>query len=294
MHAPARPDPLLGLAVLVGSAFLVVSCLAVRGTPGGRHAVNAPASADPGGTSTAGLAQTVLFRQGWTRRSGGSFGLGNLEVLHDPSGPFPTFLRVHYPAGSASPTVTKSHDAPVGGAQLYLYRNGLAPTDAADLRYDVRFPVGFDFVKGGKLPGLFGGRVNNGRHIPDGTNGLSTRYMWRAGGDGEVYAYLPTSKAHGTSLGRGNWRFTPGTWHRIEQRVELNHPSKADGRVQVWFDGRQVLDQRGLEFRTVAELQIDGLFFSTFFGGSDPSWASPAATHVDFADFDLHDVPRSN
>jgi hypothetical protein len=294
VHAPSRPDPLVGLAVLVGSAFLVVACLAVRGTPGGRHPVTSPASPDPGGTSTAGLAQTVLFGQGWTRRTGGSFGLGNIEVVHDPSGPFPTFLRVHYPAGSASPTVTVNHRAPVGGAQLYLYRRGIAPTDAADLRYDVRFPVGFDFVKGGKLPGLFGGRVNNGRHIPDGTNGLSTRYMWRAGGDGEVYAYLPTSKEHGTSLGRGNWRFTPGTWHRIEQRVELNHPGRADGRVQVWFDGRQVLDEHGLEFRTVADLQIDGLFFSTFFGGSDPSWASTAATHVDFAGFDLRGVTSSN
>ncbi|WP_181449171.1 polysaccharide lyase [Nonomuraea aridisoli] len=43
----------------------------------------------------------------------------------------------------------------------------------------------------------------NGGRIPDGTNGLSTRFMWRANGAGEVYAYLPTSREHGTSLGRG-------------------------------------------------------------------------------------------
>jgi hypothetical protein len=118
--------------------------------------------------------------------------------------------------------------------------------------------------------------------------------MWRTGGQGEVYAYLPTSKEHGTSLGRGNWTFAPGVWHEIEQRVQLNKPGSSNGSVEVWFDGKQVLDERNLEFRTVADLQIDGLFFSTFFGGSDPSWASTAPTHVDFAGFDLRSLPSSN
>jgi hypothetical protein len=277
---------------MLASAFLVIAFLALR-QPGADHVTDDAAPTALPATS-AGLAATGLFSQGWTRRDSGSFGWSNLQVVHEPAGRFPTFLRVHYPAGSASPTVSRADHAPVGGAQIYLYRDGVAPTDGADLRYFVRFPAGFDFVKGGKLPGLFGGRVNNGRHIPDGTNGLSTRYMWRAGGHGEVYAYLPTSKEHGTSLGRGNWSFTPDAWHEIEQRVRLNHPGSADGEVQVWFDGKQVLDQRGLEFRTVPDLQIEGLFFSTFFGGSDASWASTASTHVDFAGFDLRSLGPTN
>ena len=40
--------------------------------------------------------------------------------------------------------------------------------DQARLGYYVRFQPGFDFVKGGKLPGLYGGTVTAGRHIPDG------------------------------------------------------------------------------------------------------------------------------
>jgi hypothetical protein len=40
-----------------------------------------------------------------------------------------------------------------------------------------------------------------------------------------------------------------------------------------------------VQFRTVGSLRIDGLFFSTFFGGGDSSWASPVDQHADFAGF---------
>jgi hypothetical protein len=42
-----------------------------------------------------------------------------------------------------------------------------------------------------------------------------------------------------------------------------------------------------LMYRTVPSLRIDGLFFSTFFGGADPSWAPSADQHVDFSGFAL-------
>jgi hypothetical protein len=140
-------------------------------------------------------------------------------------------------------------------------------------------------VKGGKLPGLYGGTVNNGWRIPDGTNGFSTRYMWRAGGAGEVYAYLPTSDEHGTSLGRGAWHFSPGPWHELQQEVVLNDVGRRNGRITVRFDGVQVLDERGLYFRSTPTLRIDGVMFSTFFGGDDLRWATPVDTYVDFAGF---------
>lgn len=74
------------------------------------------------------------------------------------------------------------------------------------LSYAVRFSSNFNFVLGGKLPGLYGGIGNTGGNIPDGTDGFSTRYMWGRNGVGEVYAYLPTSQQYGTGIGRGNWR----------------------------------------------------------------------------------------
>jgi hypothetical protein len=213
----------------------------------------------------------------------GSFGLDISRLVEDPAAPGGRLLRTSYPEGSASRGVD---DAPDGGMQAYLELPD--PADVVDLSYQVRFPEGFEFVKGGKLPGLYGGTENSGGDIPDGTDGLSTRYMWRAGGEGEVYAYLPTSEEHGTSLGRGCWSFEPdGGWSTIRQRVQLNSPDAEDGRITVWQDDRLVLDRGGLQFRTTDELRIEGLFFSTFFGGGDTSWASPTDQHIDFADFAL-------
>ena len=218
-------------------------------------------------------------------RGQGDFGLDRIHLDRETAvggaavAPPSSFLRVDYPKDSASPSVT---GAPGGGAQFLGTRPG-TPADHLFLRYRVRFAERFDFVRGGKLPGLYGGRMISGGHIPDGTDGFSTRFMWRAGGDGEVYAYLPSSVTWGTSLGRGRFRFHPGRWQCLEQELALNTPGRSDGLVRVWLDGRPVYTQEGLIFRTVATLRI--VFFSTFFGGNDSSWASTADTHADFADF---------
>lgn len=222
-------------------------------------------------------------------RTDGSFGLDRATLLVQPhDDALGDVLRVRYPAQSASPAVSRQYDKPQGGTQVYLaLRSG--PVDALHLRYYVRFPPEFDFVKGGKLPGLYGGSVTSGRHIPDGSDGLSTRYMWRAGGAAEVYAYLPTSVAHGTSLGRGDWRWPLDRWTCVEQAVRLNTPGDRDGSISVYLNGTHVLECDRLDFRTTRMLSIDGVFFSTFFGGSDPSWATPRTQYADFAAFAVSD-----
>jgi hypothetical protein len=151
----------------------------------------------------------------------------------------------------------------------------------------VRFQPGFEFVKGGKLPGLFGGTAGSGGEHR--TDGFSTRFMWRTGGAGEVYAYLPEQAGYGDSLGRGSWTFSTGEWNEIGQRVELNSPGKADGSVAVTLNGTEVFRQSGLIYRSTPDLHIDGVFFSTFFGGDDSTWASPADQYADFAGFSLTD-----
>ncbi|WP_232667380.1 polysaccharide lyase [Pseudonocardia sp. TRM90224] len=257
-----------------------VALLAMAGCGGASAAGRVPVVTPPTGVTSAEL--TSFLGNGLRYSDDGDFGLDKGSLLDEPGAPGGRVLRVAYPAGSAS----RSAGGPEGGLQAYLQLAG-GPAETAELEYSVRFPAGFDFVKGGKLPGFYGGTVTGGREIPDGTDGLSTRYMWRADGAGEVYAYLPSSEEHGTSLGRGCWSFTPGEWTTMRQRVQLNTPGGKDGRVTVWQDGRQVLDVTGLEFRSAADLRIDGLFFSTFFGGSDSSWASPVDQYTDFAGFRL-------
>ena len=243
----------------------------------------------PGTTGTEAATPAGLerfFGNGLSFSDRGAFGLDRAQLITTPDAPGGSMLRVGYPAGSAS----RRAAAEDGGMQAYL-RLPDGPEDALHLQYFVRFQPDFDFVRGGKLPGLFGGTVTGGQHIPDGTDGFSTRYMWRSGGDGEVYAYLPTSQEHGTSLGRGCWSFPTNQWVVIEQRVALNTPGASDGEVSVWQDGRHVLHQRGLTFRTTDQLKIDGVFFSTFFGGGDATWATPVDQHADFAGFSVSADP---
>ena len=224
--------------------------------------------------------------QQWGVREKGKWGLENISLVKDSSSRFSKVLRVRYPLGSASPSISRKNNLPIGGAQFFADLR-MSPKNSLRLSYYLRFSENFDFVKGGKLPGLFGGTEVSYGKIPDGTNGFSTRFMWRRNGGGEIYAYLPSSKKHGTSIGRGNWQFIPGKWQHLEQEVKLNQPGSNNGQVKVWLDGKKVLDEDGLTFRTTETLKIEGIFFSTFFGGGDASWATPKDVFIDFAKFSV-------
>lgn len=210
------------------------------------------------------------------------------------AGPIPIALHVRYPEGSINPG---SKDTPAGGAQFYAPLLAGSEATAACLGYRVRFEDGFAFARGGKLPGLYGSEgapvttASGCRPVYD-QAGFSARLMWRSGGRGEVYAYTQNKTARcGESLGRGNWTYATGRWIAIEEEVILNTPGHDDGRVRVWIDGRLVLDQGGLVYRSGPAVHIQGLFFSTFFGGKKPDWASPRDQGTDFADFRLG-LPR--
>jgi hypothetical protein len=167
-------------------------------------------------------------------------------------------------------------------------------SDSILLSYAVRFDEKFDFVRGGKLPGLYGGIPRSGGQIPTGRDGYSTRIVWQGNdGKGAVYAYLPTNSdvrkgvTYGTVIGAGTWQFKPGKWTDVSHLVKLNDPNVDNGRITVWIDGALVHDECGLRFRDTPSLRINGIFFSTFFGGNEPSWASREDTYADFSNFRL-------
>jgi hypothetical protein len=250
-----------------------------------------PSGSEPSGNGQPGtFAQLVaLFGGGVSPKSSGTFGLDRWTLIPTGTGvPGDSAVRVEYPKGSASPAASRNYGSPGGGMQVYLTVDGQRPTDAY-LRYWVRFPADFDFVRGGKLPGLFGGTKVSGGDKPDGTDGFSTRLMWRTKGAGEVYLYAPHKS--GKSLGRGSWTWPRGTWTCVEQHVQLNTPGEKDGSVTVWLNGKQVLTEQDILYRTVDSLRIDGIFFSTFYGGDNPGWAPPQDEHADFAGFALSPRP---
>ncbi len=199
------------------------------------------------------------------------------------------FLRVDYPRGGVGPGE--------GGAQWRVdFMGALGRTfDELYVSYRIRFRDGFDFVRGGKLPGLLGGVGNTGGDRPDGTDGWSGRMMWRRLGAAVQYLYHPDQPSiYGEDLPwseGGERRFPTNRWITVTHRIVMNTPGARDGIVQGWFDGTLALDRRDIRFRDVDSFAIDGFYFSTFFGGSGSEWAPSRDETIDFDDFVFSEDP---
>jgi hypothetical protein len=202
-------------------------------------------------------------------------------------------LEIKYPKGSLGPEQ--------GGSQWISYLPKLPATsqEKVTASYWVRFPKNFDFVRGGKLPGLVGGHqdghpdstVTGGVH-PTGKNGWSARIMWRKGGQIVQYVY------HMNQPGKWGedfkWEingapalFQPGVWQKLMSEVTMNTPGKRNGRIRSWLNDVQTLDIQNLEFRSTEDLKIDAFYFSTFFGGDEPDWAATKDESIRFDDFQV-------
>lgn len=197
----------------------------------------------------------------------------------------PAVLRLRYPAGSYAPSAT---DAPRGGAGFLapLLKSQAGTVTRACLHYEVRVPEGFRYAKGGKLPGLYGGDAPSGG-ASAGEGGFSMRLMWRAQGALEAYAYVASLKP-GSSIGRGSASLVPGRWTAIDLEIALNDPQRANGSLRLRVDGRLAIEREDLRYCNSAAIGIDGLMFSSFFGGDDPGWASPVDQVIEFRQFSLY------
>lgn len=228
------------------------------------------------------------FDDGWEKRWGideskGFSGRNNVATIRTDGKM--TGIRVVYPKGSYS------GGGASGGANFYAHLN-VPKSCHLFLHYEVRFEEGFDFVLGGKLPGLYGGKGNTGGHIPNGKDGFSVRLFFGVNGRGGVYAYLPTSIKWGTGFRAERLRFIPGKWHSLELGVSLNDPLANNGSIELWFDGKQVINTSGLHFRDVEQLQIDGVLFSTFFGGGSERWAAKKTEYAEFRNFSVSECTK--
>jgi hypothetical protein len=170
--------------------------------------------------------------------------------------------------------------------------------DQGMLEYDVFFPRGFDFHKGGKLPGLFGGNFmcSGSKVTPNGRNCFSARLMWRPNGIGETYFYVPINKQQGQfcsrcaywpprptcrelrgqdfcSWNRGSFTFAQGKWTKVQQYIKLNTPGRSNGVYQLYINRQLVMSSSGVYYRATSGLKLRGMLFSTFMGGDDSSWA---------------------
>ncbi len=186
-------------------------------------------------------------------------------------------VAVTFPAGSINPG---NSSAPQGGLGFSDHR---PPQRAGCLSYELRFQSDFVFAKGGKLPGLFGGRDYSGC-TSETERGFSTRMMWGNNGTFFLYAYFADrASVCGEVQGSGIAYAARGKWHHVEQRIRMNTPGQDDGMISVLIDGKEIVT---LTNRKISSGQpIDGLAFETFFGGSNPEWASPLTQSISFRKF---------
>jgi hypothetical protein len=177
----------------------------------------------------------------------------------------------------------------------------LASEKALSFSYRFKFENDFEFVKGGKLPGICGGdpkhkekpfrTVTGGIH-PDGFDGFSVRSMWKDSGRIIAYIYHPDQKGDFGDVfpfkeNGVETRVKPGTWYRLKMFVQMNTPGKHDGVVKAWMDGKLVFEKSNFRFRETETLKADQICFHTFYGGADASWAPQADHSILFSDFQV-------
>lgn len=246
----------------------------------------------PTTTITAASAAQTFIQNNWGHVTGKSEYISFVKDPFASSGS--NVLRVSYPNGTYA-------NSPYGdgGMGMYLDPFGTAvdgKVKRALFTYEIALSKDFDFVQGGKFPGLFGGRV--GEHCSGGLYNdkcFSLRVVWRKAGDAEVYAYIPgysgfdtkthiqpNTNGYGYSINRGSWKFETGKWQKLSILAIMNSapsgspskPTKANGQISIYLDDRHVFTHTYFVLSTNATLDISSIFFSTFFGGSTEPYAS--------------------
>lgn len=221
------------------------------------------------------------------------------EVSSNPSGSAKV-MTLNFPKGKY---------ASQSGGQFY---KDVSMGDSGTLEYEVYFPSGFSWTKGGKLPGLYAGSkaCSGSKVLPNGQNCISTRLMWREGGVGEVYMYLPfkenqdsfckqcayptgskcsaLSGADYCAWSRGSFRFNAGQWNRVRQTVKLNTPGKQDGTFELYINGKKVAAHSGVVYRTTSSMKLNGMLFSSFFGGDSSTYAPRSDQKLHFQNIKIN------
>lgn len=230
--------------------------------------------------SNSGICTVDQWKQDWPGcRYEDGISEGHLSLVETDDG---NAYRVDYAVGEIGPEK--------GGVG---WRYPIGKSDAVALTYKVTFSKDFQWVKGGKLPGLCGGPESvTGGNRADGKNGFSVRLMWRADGRGEAYAYhMNQPKRYGESFPfPSEFRFPTGKPLLVRLRVSMNTLGKRNGQLDVWVGTARtgkllhVLSRSDMEWRATPNIAIDGLLFQTFYGGDDKTWAPRKSSFTLFSD----------
>lgn len=195
----------------------------------------------------------------------------------------------------------------ISGTTFHAKPDGF-PTTECEITYRVHFNDEWEWKEGGKMPGIFIGPPGaaGGNWMPDSG---SARVCFKQGGAGIAYTYIPLQVCDGkddrekldavegpefaaavqhTEKGTHVWRdgvgsLKRGQWNDIRLRVKLNDPNKKNGLLELEINGSK--RSLPLMWRTSPSVQIEGISFASFFGGSSKSASAPENAVARFKDF---------
>lgn len=160
-----------------------------------------------------------------------------------------------------------------GGMSFPWEPNSLAGKTRACLTYQVQFAAGFDFQRGGRLPGL-GSGVGGGA----GNEDFAAPVVWRSNGTGSSMVRLAREGSSPVLLPEiQDTPFAKGRWIKIEQEIVLNTPKAADGIVRVWADGVLVAERKDVVFRSKAETALTTIRADVAYADSSAAAAKDAS-----------------
>ncbi len=148
-------------------------------------------------------------------------------------------------------------------------------SDEMTLVYDLKFDKNFQFVKGGKLHG-FGPEnpvTGGGKTVPA---GWSARLLFKR--EGRLGSYLYTqnkTNKYGVEAIYKEFKFEKERYYAISFHVKINDVGKDNGYAHVYINGRKLIEQNEIRFRSVGgkESLINEFLFNTFHGGNTAAWA---------------------
>jgi hypothetical protein len=79
---------------------------------------------------------------------------------------------------------------------------------------------------------------------------------------------------------------------QVRIAVVMNTGGKRDGTLRVWTTlpgqgERLVVERTDMEWRSAETFNVDSLYFETFHGGNDSSWAPTRPCYAEFSGFEV-------
>ena len=96
-----------------------------------------------------------------------------------------------------------------------------------------------------------------------------------------------------TGIPTADFRFPTETDIRVRLRVEMNTPGSKNGRLSVWISARGAASEQlvvscdDMEWRAVDAFGVDAIYFETFHGGNDQTWAPSRACWTEFGEVEV-------